>query len=273
MAKAIYCNGRDGTKIRYEIRGDGAPLALIMGYSGSSRTWGEPFVSAIAKRFRTLLIDNRGTGESDHPDRLWTLPDMADDVAAVLDHAGIDRAHVYGISMGGMIAQEFALNHPGRLRGLVLGCTNCGFAKSVLAPPEATAALAPDPNLPMGDQARRMLEACCNPAFVAAPAGRAIIDARIEEMTAYPATPLHTYRRQWEAIAAFDSSARLGRIQAPTMVITGSADPIVPAANADLLHQGIPGSKVHVIEGAGHLFFWEAPEESAEVPGDFLARH
>lgn len=273
MAKAIYCNGRDGTRIRYEIRGEGEPLALIMGYGGSSRTWGEPFIAAIAERFRTLLIDNRGTGESDHPDHPWTLPDMADDVAAVLDDAGIARAHVYGISMGGMIAQEFALNHPERLRGLVLGCTNCGFGKSVLAPPAATAALAPDPNLPMREQARRMLVACCSPAFLAARAGQAIIDERILEMSAYPATPLHSYSRQWEAIAAFDSLARLGQIKASTMVITGSADPIVPAANAELLHHGIPGSKVHVIEGAGHLFFWEAPEESAEVPGDFLARH
>lgn len=273
MAKAKFSSGRDGTRIRYEIRGEGEPLALIMGYSGSSRTWGEPFIAAITARFRTLMIDNRGTGESDHPDRPWTLPDMADDVAAVLDDAGIARAHVYGISMGGMIAQEFALKHPERLRGLVLGCTNCGFGKSVLAPPEATAALAPNPDQPLAEQARRMLEACCSSAFVASRAGQAIIDERIKEMSAYPATPLHSYRRQWEAIAVFDSFARLGQIKAPAMVITGSADPIVPAANAELLHQGIPGSKVHVIEGAGHLFFWEAPEESAEVPGDFLARH
>lgn len=273
MANARFCKGRDGTKIRYEVRGQGDPLALIMGYSGSSRTWGEPFISAISRRFSTILIDNRGTGESDHPDRPWTLPDMADDVVAVLDDAGVARAHVYGISMGGMIAQEFALHHPERLRGLILGCTNCGFANSVLAPPEATAALAPNPDEPLAQQARRMLEACCSPAFVASPMGQRIIDERIKEMSAYPATPLHSYRRQWEAIAAFDSFARLGRIKAPTMVITGSADPIVPAANSDLLHRGIPGSKIHSIEGAGHLFFWEAPEESAEAPGDFLARH
>ncbi|MBF6560697.1 MAG: alpha/beta fold hydrolase [Candidatus Binataceae bacterium] len=272
MADVRFCSARDGIRLRYEIRGTGAPLVLVMGFSGSSRTWGEPFVQEIARRFQTVLIDNRGTGESDQPDQPWTIADMAADVAAVLDHARIARAHLYGISMGGMIAQEFALNSPDRLDRLVLGCTNCGLHDAVIGPPESTGALRPTPGITPAAQTRRLMEACCSRAFAASPQGQVFIEARIAEMANYPVTPMHTYKRQWAAIEGFGTLGRLAMIKAPTMVITGSEDPIVPAANADILQRHIPGAKAHVIEGAGHLFFWEAPEESAEVPGDFLLR-
>ena len=137
MAAASFtAHSKDGTRIHYEIRGQGAPLALIFGYAGSSRGWGEPFLKLLATRFRTILIDNRGTGESDKPEKPFSMADMAADAASVLDHAGVERAHVMGISMGGMIAQEFALNHPARLRGLVLGCTLCGLAHGVAGDPK-----------------------------------------------------------------------------------------------------------------------------------------
>ena len=105
MASAQFCE-RDGVKLRYEIRGQGEPLALIMGFSGSGRGWGEPFLREIESNFSAVVIDNRGTGESDKPDAPLTLAELASDVAAVLEHAGIRRSHVMGISMGGMIAQE-----------------------------------------------------------------------------------------------------------------------------------------------------------------------
>ncbi|HLI80939.1 MAG TPA: alpha/beta hydrolase, partial [Candidatus Binataceae bacterium] len=134
-----YATTKDGVKLRYEIRGNGDPLALIMGFSGSGRGWGEPFLSGMEKRYRTVVIDNRGTGESDKPDAPWTMTDMANDIAAVLDHAKIPRAHIYGISMGGMIAQELALRHPGKVRKLVLGCTTTG-GPAAAAPAEETIA-------------------------------------------------------------------------------------------------------------------------------------
>src|ERR1700693_796775 len=81
-----YATNKDGVKLRYEIRGNGDPLALIMGFSGSGRGWGEPFLSGIEKRYRTVVIDNRGTGESDKPDRPWTMTDMADDIATGVGH-------------------------------------------------------------------------------------------------------------------------------------------------------------------------------------------
>ncbi|HKV54853.1 MAG TPA: alpha/beta fold hydrolase [Candidatus Binataceae bacterium] len=272
MASARFCE-RNGVKIRYEVRGRGEPLALIMGYSGSGKTWGEPFLRLIERNFSTIVIDNRGTGESDKPDVPWTVGDMAADAAAVLDHAGIQRAHVMGISMGGMIAQEFALDFAAKLRGLVLGCTLCGLKHAVLGEPEATDALIAKGDLPPAEQARKLLIACSSKAFGGSPQGLEFIEARIKEMEGYPLTPLHSYHRQWEAISAFDTYDRLDKIAAPTLVVTGTDDPIVPAQNSAILRERIPGAQLHSIDGAGHLFFWEAPEESAASVSRFLAKH
>src|SRR5260370_12392719 len=123
MASREYAHSKDGLKIRYERRGKGDPVAVIMGFGGSGRGWGEPFLGAMEKSFELIVIDNRGTGESDKPEKGWTVADMADDAAAVLDHAKVPRAHIFGISMGGMISQEFTLRHGSRVLGLVLGCT------------------------------------------------------------------------------------------------------------------------------------------------------
>ena len=262
---------KDGLKLRYEIRGSGDPLALIMGFSGSGRGWGETFLRGIETRFRTVVIDNRGTGESDKPDVPWTLTDMADDVAAVLDHAKIPRAHIYGISMGGMIAQEFALNHAARVRGLVLGCTNCGMKHSVPANPDDVAKLMPQPDKPPEEAARLAFSAACGAAFLNSKYGQDVLDQMIADMAKYPITPMHTYARQFGAIQGFDSYDRLGRIEAPTMVIHGDDDRIVPHANAEILHKGIPGSELHILKGVGHMFFWEAPTASARVTADFIA--
>ena len=266
-----YAQTKDGLKIRYEIRGKGDPLALIMGFSGSGRGWGEAFLNLAEKRFQTFVIDNRGTGESDKPDQPWTLVDMANDIAAVLDHAKVARAHIYGISMGGMIAQEFALRHASRVRGLVLGCTNCGASHSLPANPEDLAKLMPVPGQPPEEQARRAFSAACGKAFLASERGKKVLDQAIAEMGSYPITPMHTYMRQGAAIQGFDSHARLGEIKMPTLIIHGDDDAIVPWKNAEVLQQAIRGSKMHIIKGAGHMFFWEAPEEAVKVPADFLS--
>ena len=266
-----FAQTKDGLKLRYEVRGSGDPLALIMGFSGSSRGWGEPFLSRIEKRFKTVLIDNRGTGESDKPDAPWTMTDMANDVAAVLDHAKIERAHIYGISMGGMIAQEFALKHAARVRGLVLGCTTCGMQHGAPNDPANVAKLMPDPSKSPEEQARTAFSVACGTAFLASRDGQAFIDQQIADMGKYPVTPLHTFTRQFGAIQGWDCYDQLSQIKAPTLIFHGDDDKLLPHANAEILHQGIPGSKVHILKGIGHMFFWEAPEESVRVPADFIA--
>jgi 3-oxoadipate enol-lactonase len=269
-AETFTAQGKDGTRIHYEIRGQGAPLALVFGYAGSSRGWGEPFLKLLETRFRTILIDNRGTGESDKPEKPFSMADMAADAASVLDHAGIERAHLMGISMGGMIAQEFALNHPARLRGLVLGCTLCGLAHSVAGNPEALAALQMNPKEPLAAQVERLLAACCAPQFLASAKGQAVLKERVAEVMNYPMTPLHTYQHHWGAVTGFDTFERLPEIKAPTLLITGTSDLLVPDANSDIIKERIPGARIHKLPGVGHVFFWEEPETTAAAVTEFL---
>jgi 3-oxoadipate enol-lactonase len=261
---------RDGTKIAYNLRGRGDPLALIMGFSAAGRAWGEPFLQLIERQFQTLVIDNRGTGDSDKPDRPWTLKDMADDIAAVLDHAGIQRSNIFGISMGGMIAQELVLHYPARVRGLVLGCTNCGASHSIPAPMEVVANLMPNLQLSALEQAERALSVASSKEWRESPQGQAFLAQLMADAANYPLPPPHTYMRQFGAIQSFDSFARLSEINTPTLVIAGDADSLIPVKNSEILNQGIAGSKVHILKGAGHVFNWEQPETTAEVVGGFL---
>jgi 3-oxoadipate enol-lactonase len=271
VAARDFAQSKDGLKIRYEIRGNGAPIALIMGFSGSGRAWSERFLKLLDGRFKLITIDNRGTGESDKPDRAWTLRDMADDVAAVLDHAGLQRTHVFGISMGGMIAQEYALAYPARVQGLILGCTNCGMAHSVPGNPEVVAKLMPQPGMSPAEAARAAFSVACGKAFWNSDAGQKFIDEQMADAAQYPVTPQHTFTRQFGAISGFDSFPRLGEIKAPTLIIHGDDDALIPFKNADVLNQAIASSRKHILKGIGHMFFWEAPDETAKVAGDFLA--
>ena len=271
MAIRDFAQTSDGLKIRYEIRGTGEPVALIMGFSGSGRGWGEAFLKLMEARFKIFVIDNRGTGESDKPDAEFTLRQMAADVAAVLDHAKTPRAHIFGISMGGMIAQEFVLAYPERTRGLVLGCTNCGSSHSIPAAPEAIANLMPVPGMDPLEQARRAFSVACGKKFLNSEAGQGILAQAIAEMGNYPITPMHTFMRQGQAIGGFDSFARLPQIKSPTLIIHGDDDSIVPYPNAEVLRGAIAGSKKHTLNAAGHMFFWEVPDEVARVAGDFLS--
>jgi 3-oxoadipate enol-lactonase len=271
MAAGTFAQSKDGTRLHYEIRGQGEPLALIFGYAGSSRGWGEPFLKLLEARFKTIVIDNRGTGQSDKPEQPFSLADMAADAASVLDHAKIDRAHVMGISMGGMIAQEFALHHPARLRGLVLGCTMCGVAHSVMGDPETLAALQVNPAEPLAPQVERLLAACCAKPFVASAGGQAVLKERVAEVMNYPMTPIHTYQLHWKAIEGFDVFDQLPQIKSPTLVITGTSDLLVPDANSDIIKERIPGARIHKLPGAGHVFFWEVPGDTAAAVTKFLS--
>jgi pimeloyl-ACP methyl ester carboxylesterase len=267
-----FASTRDGIKIRYELRGQGAPLALIMGFSGSGRAWSEQFLKLLEPGFRLLVIDNRGTGESDKPGKPWTMADMEADVVSVMDHAGADRSHVFGVSMGGMIAQALTLNDPNRVRGLVLGCTDCGARHSIAAAPDDLANLIPAPGLSREEVMRRALSVACSKAFVESSAGKDFIERMVAEMEDYPITPMQTYALQFQAISGFDSFDRLKTIKAPTLVITGDQDLIIPHQNSGILAREIPGANLHVVPGAGHMFVWEALQQVADTVGGFLSK-
>jgi pimeloyl-ACP methyl ester carboxylesterase len=244
---------------------------MIMGLGASSAAWEPELVEDLARTFRVITFDNRGTGQSDKPDAPYSIEMFADDAAGLLKKIEVPRAHIFGVSMGGMIAQEFALAYPARTRGLVLGCTNCGASHSIAAAPEALANLMPVPGMDPVEQARRAFSVACGKAFLNSEAGQATLNQAIADMGNYPVTPMHTFMRQGQAIGGFDSFARLGQIKSPTLIIHGDDDSIVPHANAEVLHGAIAGSKVHTLKTAGHMFFWEVPDETVRVAGDFLS--
>jgi pimeloyl-ACP methyl ester carboxylesterase len=254
--------------LEYYVEGDGPPLLLIRGLGAQCSTWGEPFLAPLRERFRVVRFSNRGTGLSDKPDGAITVRTLADDAASLLDALGIERAHVFGVSLGGMIAQELALGHPDRVMGLVLGCTFVGGEHAIQPSQETRAALMPDPKLSREDQIRRTWPLLMTE--------RSIERHRdfIEEMLALDAktpTPPATIIQQMTAVQTFDTYDRLPTINKPTLIIHGDADALIPDENARVIAGRIPGSRTEIIRDAGHMFFWEYPKETASLLISFLA--
>ena len=255
--------------LEYYLEGDGPPLLMVMGFAGQANSWGEPVMSRLRERFTCIRFSNRGTGASDRPEGPLTIRLMTDDALALLDALGVKRAHVFGISMGGMISQEIMLNYPERVNGLVLGCTTPGWSHGEMASPEVTALMMPEAGLSREEQVRKFWTAVCAPAFIESGA------EFLEEMVVTnleQATPIDTLIKQVVAIQAFDSFDRLNEIRAPTLVIHGDIDRLIPPANGDVLAAAIGGAEKLTLSGVAHMFFWERPEKTADAVIEFLAR-
>jgi pimeloyl-ACP methyl ester carboxylesterase len=256
--------------IEYYSEGEGPPLLLIMGWIGHAGFWGEAFLERLRPHFRVIRFSNRGTGRSDKPSGEITIRMMADDAAGLLRELGVPRAHVFGISMGGMIAQELVLNYPQTVQGLVLGCTNCGFGRGPQTAPQVMVTLAQsNASTTPRDRVKQFLLVASTEEFVKKhEAG--LLDWVMETFQEAP-TPLDVMGRHFGAITQFDTYERLPQVKAPTLIIHGDRDQLVPVGNADITHERIAGSRVHIIRDAGHMFFWEKPEEAADTAVEFLA--
>jgi pimeloyl-ACP methyl ester carboxylesterase len=253
-----------GTKIYWDEAGQGDPLLLIMGLGYPSAAWYRTR-PVLAKEYRTIALDNRGVGSSDMPTGPYPIPVMASDAAAVLDAAGVERAHVFGISMGGMIAQEFALQYPGRVRSLILGCTACGGPHAVRADDEATAML-----MARGTMTREEAAEAAVPFIYHPSTPRHLIDEDIETRRPWLAQPA-AYVAQLQGIIAWEAYSRLSQITAPTLVIHGEADRLVPFGNGKLIAENIPGAKLVMLAGASHIFPTDQPEAAHRAIREFLA--
>jgi 3-oxoadipate enol-lactonase len=248
-------------RLHYSIRGHGAPLLMLMGLGGSGAMWGDEFLAPLARRFRLILLDHRGTGESERGDAPYTIPQLAEDAAGVLAAARFAKAHVLGVSMGGMVAQELAIAHGSRVAALVLGCTTPGGRAAIWPRSDALAEV----------ERQGLLGATAmvvTPEFLRRHPERL---ARLGLNALTRPTPPAVMREQFDAIGRFDASARLGRIAAPTLIVHGDRDLLIPVANARLLARGIRGAMGAIVKGTGHLFFLEAPERTAGAVTEFLA--
>ncbi len=254
--------------IEYHVEGNGPPLLMIIGYSGQASSWGEPFLDRLRPHFTTVRFSNRGTGLTDKPATGYSRRQMADDAAGLLQELGISKAHVFGISMGGAIAQELALNHPESILGLVLGCTGPGRSRGVNPSGEVAMLLAPQPGLSAEDQVRKTWPAAVTTEFIGRERG--FLEEMLRIFLDQP-TPPQTLIRQTIEGMSFDSYDRLPEIKAPTLIIHGDRDLLSPVQNARILHERIAGSQLRVIPGVGHCFFWEKPQESAEAMVQFLS--
>jgi pimeloyl-ACP methyl ester carboxylesterase len=250
----------DGIEIAYWIHGEGSPLLLITGLATPAASWG-PFPSLLGQMgYSGVVVENRDVGKSSPCDGIdYTMVDMANDTAAVLDDAGIDETYVLGISMGGMIAQELALNHPERVKKLILMATWPGRPVGVSASPEFLASLVMQQP---GEDRLSMIQKIA--LSLVGPKVREEHPERLEFWSSVRTEQGPTaegFSRQWQAIAGFGTWDRLPDLNIPTMVIHGTADPLVPYENGKLLASRIPGAEFVTLEGVGHLVPLEAPED------------
>jgi 3-oxoadipate enol-lactonase len=256
----------DGVRIAYEVRGEGAPLLMIHGLGYDRRGWG-PLPSLLAEDFRVVLLDNRGVGESDAPEGPYSVAQLAADALAVLDAEGIERANILGVSLGGFIAQEFAVTWPERVNRLVLASTMPGGQRAVPMPAAGLEAFGRFPTLEREAGLRLMVETSLG--------ARGVRERPelVDEIFAYRlerAPTLAAWQAQAYAGATFDAFDRIPSISAPTLILHGDADIVVDPRNADLLVELIPGARVERFADRGHLVLWEDGERLAPIVKEFL---
>lgn len=250
-----------GRSLHYVRSGEGPPLLLIQGMSGNHLHWGPEFVALLEPHFDVIAYDHRGIGRSDRVEAGFTIADLADDAAGLLDALGVDDAHVLGISMGGMTAQELALRHPGHVRTLAIGCSYCGGPGSQLTDAAVVGRLAA--GMQSGDREtaiRTAFEINVSPGFATDEHFARFREVAIQLPAAVPVIML-----QMQAIATFDVQARLPQIACPTLVMHGDEDLMLPFANGELIAARIPGARWEPFPGVGHLFWWEEPERAASL--------
>ena len=257
--------------IAYELRGSidwRRPwLVLIQGLGFDRHGW-EPVLPKLRRHFRLVLVDNRGSGSSGQPAGSFSVADMADDIVAVLDAAGVRRAHLLGASLGGMVAQELAITHPERVEGLVLACTTPGWPFAYPMPAASVRLLAATAGLTAETALRRHTENA-----LAARTVRSrpeLVDRLVEFQRSRPPASTGILPAQAAAGARYAGRLRQTRIRARTLVLHGSADTVVDPRNAQLLAERIPGATLVTFPELGHLLFWEDPDGFADVVASFL---
>jgi 3-oxoadipate enol-lactonase len=252
-----------GARIYWDEQGQGEPVLLIMGLGYPSAMWYR-IRPALSARYRTIAFDNRGIGQSDVPPGPYPIALMASDAAAVLDAAGIVSAHLFGVSMGGMIAQEFVLQYPKRVLSLILGCTAAGGPTAVRAEPEAIQMLMRREKMSPEQAAEAAVPFIYDPTIA-----RERIDEDLATRRPWFPSP-EGYAAQLQGILGWESYSRINQIVAPTLVIHGESDRLVPPGNAKLIAERIPGAKLVMIPHASHLFLTDQTEVSHHAILQFL---
>jgi pimeloyl-ACP methyl ester carboxylesterase len=270
----------EGVKIYYELSGkDGIPLVFISGTGYNSSVW-KPFqVPFFSKRQRVLISDHRGLGQSDKPEEPYSTRLFAKDIVGILNHLGVEEAHMLGHSMGGRVAQWIALDNPKRVRSLILASSGSGnFTKK----PDYVRGIPLDVALEIGEKGfKRYFENHAKSDFFFTPefkrrnpAGyRKAVKAHLSRPP-----PLHAYLRHVIARQMHETTDRLHEIRAPTLVLVGEMDTKAMGTGshydaARFLAENIPGAQFATVPRAKHAIFWESPDESNRTVLDFISKH
>ncbi|HEY2702312.1 MAG TPA: alpha/beta fold hydrolase [Candidatus Dormibacteraeota bacterium] len=262
------CARNGNIKLNWTSTGHGPAVLLIPGQGMTLQGWWST-IPVLARHFRVIAFDNRDTGGSGPVSIPYTVAQLADDAVAVLDAAEVERAHVYGISLGGEVAQEMALRHPDRVGALVLGATSPGGLRAVLPGP-----------LPLTFFARAGAMGPEEAEWAAVPYTYAEATRRhhADRIAANIANRVgsrigtFTYLHQAAAAAAHSTFNRLGQITAPTLVVHGEQDVVVPPGNGRLLAERIPGAELRLWPEAAHMYIIDEPLADREI-ARFLQRH
>jgi len=253
-------------QLYYETHGEGEPLVLIPGFASGVWIWFKQ-IEELSKSFRVITFDPRGVSRSDKPQEALTIKMIADDTAALLDELNVEKAHILGASFGGFVAQEFALAYPQKTERLILCCTSFGGVNHIPPSMEVLLAFASTKDLNTEERVRENLLIAFNQDYVT---------ERKEEVDYFCAlraeniVPEYAYMQQLQAAVKFNTSGRVSQIKAPTLVLTGDKDIIVPPQNSRNLVEQIPTAKLRFIEGGSHLFFVEQSEEFNKTVIEFF---
>jgi len=258
----------NGIEIYSEEHGAGEPLLLIMGWGGNAATW-RPQLAGLAKEFRAITFDNRGVGRSSAPEGPYSIPQMADDVVGLLDSLEVPRAHVFGISMGGMIAQELAIQHPGRVDTLILGCTTPGSCRAAgVARLHSDISDFRDSN---GQGSLEWLSEFLRRLWTEEAMTKSTTELQdfVLSLIRFPPTA-HGLRHQADAVLEHDTYDRLGQIPHRTLVMTGDEDMLIDPKNSEILAERIPNAKLQIFEELRHAFHLERPDLANEAIIEFI---
>ncbi|MGA6167464.1 alpha/beta fold hydrolase [Amycolatopsis magusensis] len=256
-----FARTRDDVKLYYEVHGQGERVLVLLAGQANNHHWWDTARPDFDPFFRTVTYDHRGVGRSDKPDDdSYSTRGFAEDVVAILDDLGVERADVYGTSMGGRVAQWLAAEHAGRVGRLVLGCTSPGLPHGLERDREVKRSLG---QRDAAAARRALLELMYTPGWIATHPGP-------YHTLGDPDMPPHARRAHLLASAKHDSWDVLPRITAPTLVVHGSEDVFNPTANAPLLADRIPEARLHLIPGARHAYFDEFRDVAGPLVLDFL---
>lgn len=252
----------------YEVHGEGEPLLLITGLGGDLTGWIFQIIE-FSKKYRVIVFDNRGAGRTDAPDVPYSIEMMADDTAGLLDVLGIERAHILGLSMGGFIAQELALKYPQRVQSLILATTAASPHSSNKHVLDTWARMALE-GVSVETRLREQLLWIFTDKFFENPE---LVQMAINTMLANPQPqPTYAFARQVTACVEHDTRDRLGEITAPTLVLVGKEDILLPVKLSEELAVGIPNAELVVLEGGGHGFLAEIADKFNQAVLDYLAK-